>query len=431
MSLVSDQPLPLLPVAEKRRKAGMSPAEAIFLALQGLLANKLRSLLTMLGIIIGVAAFIVMVGLGQGAATATREAIRKLGTNVLTIMPNRQSSRGVAQELGTAQSLEVQHADMLLRMCPSLKSVAPEYREGVTAKYKTANTRTTVYGSTPDYFPIRNLPIELGRSFTNAEVLSKARVAVLGYEVRQTLFGENNPIGKTVRLNGQSFDVVGTTAKRGATGWRNRDDQITIPVSTAMRRLFGKEYLSAINAQAVTEDKMLQAEEEVYAAMAKIHRQQDGAEPSIRIFNQGDLTESANEQGAFLTMLLAGVALVSLIVGGIGIMNIMLVSVTERTREVGIRKAIGAKRKDILYQFLIESVTLSLVGGLIGIGVGLGVAFWMGRPSDDGGLGFPMQLALDPILISFGFSALVGVFFGIYPALKASTLDPIVALRYE
>jgi putative ABC transport system permease protein len=434
MSVVSETTAPLLPAvkAAGRRGRGMYSLEAFHVAVQGLLSNKLRSFLTMLGIIVGVAAVIVMVGLGQGAARATREAIRKLGTNVLYVQPNSQQSRGVSQGLGTAQSLKVEDAEYILRTCPTVKAVSPEYRDGgVTVEYKQNNSRTNVYGTTPDYFEIRNMPIAKGRTFTRGEVEGKARVAVIGDEVREELFGESSPLEKIIRINGQGFEVIGVTARRGGSGWRNPDDQVTMPLSTAMRRLFGKDRLSGISVQAVSEEKMRQAEEEIYAAMAKAHRQGPNDEPDVRMFNQGDLTESAAEQSTFLTMLLAGVALVSLVVGGIGIMNIMLVSVTERTREIGIRKAIGAKRKDILYQFLIESVTLSLVGGLIGIILGVGVGMWMAAPQDSGGLAFPMLLSLPPILISFGFSAVVGVFFGIYPAVKASALNPIEALRYE
>jgi ABC-type antimicrobial peptide transport system permease subunit len=246
------------------------------------------------------------------------------------------------------------------------------------------------------------------------------------------LFGGIDPIGKFVKVNGQSFQVVGTVARRGAGGFRSPDDQITIPVTTAMRRVFGVEYLGSLSVQAVNEKKMGDAEEEMYVAAKKILKTSNtSGESDIRVFNQADLMESANQQSGFLTMLLAGIALVSLIVGGIGIMNIMLVSVTERTREIGIRKAIGAKRKDILYQFLIESITLSLLGGLMGIGGGIGISMWMARPAAEGGVGFPMMLSPEPMIISFVFSALVGVFFGIYPAFKASALDPIEALRYE
>jgi len=262
-------------------------------------------------------------------------------------------------------------------------------------------------------------------------VKRKAKVAVIGNNIRETVFGAIQPVGKYIKVNGQNFKVVGVTVKRGGMMFRSPDDQITVPVTTAMRRVFGVDYLSSMSIQATSPETMIKAEEEVIEALSKAHKLRADEEPDVRVFNQADISESAEQQSSFLTMLLAGIALVSLVVGGIGIMNIMLVSVTERTREIGIRKAIGAKRRDILYQFLIESVTLSLVGGLIGILTGVGIALWMGTPADQGGVGFPMMLSPMPIIVSFFFSAFVGVFFGIYPAIKASGLDPIDALRYE
>jgi putative ABC transport system permease protein len=433
MSLADQSTKPLFaglaPVGRLRH--GMSMTEAFRVALQGLIANKLRSFLTMLGIIIGVGSVIVMVALGQGVAKASQDAISKLGTNVVTVMPNSQNRGGVSQGLGSQQNLKLEHVEQFAKLCPSAAAIVPEYRGSGQVKFQNQNTRTTVYGATPAYFTVRNLPLAQGKYFTDDDVARKTKVCVIGDEVRATLFGKIQPVGKYVKVNGQNFRVVGVTARRGGMMFRNPDDQITIPITTAMRRVFGVEYLGSLSVQAVSADKMAAVEEEVYAAASKILKPMPGGEDPIRVFNQADLMESANQQSGFLTMLLAGIALVSLIVGGIGIMNIMLVSVTERTREIGIRKALGAKRKDILYQFLIESVTLSLVGGLLGIAGGLGVSMWMSRPPDDGGMGFPMMVTMQPIVVSFLFSAFVGIFFGIYPAFKASALHPIEALRYE
>lgn len=416
---------------EDFRGNGMGLGEGFRVALDGLMANKMRSFLTMLGIIIGVSAVIVMVALGQGVARATRESIAKLGTNVLTVMPNAQRTGAVSQGLGSMQTLKMEDAGIILNQCPSVKATSPESRGNGTVKYLNQNTRTTIYGAGPSYFQIRNLPIEEGRAFNDDDVRRRAKVVVIGRNVRDTLFGDIDPVGKYVRVNGQNFRVIGALEMRGAGGFRSPDDQVVIPVTTAMRRVFGTDYLSQISVQAVTEDKMYQAQEEIFDVIAKAHKTRPDEDPDIRMFNQADITESATQQSTFLTMLLAGIALVSLIVGGIGIMNIMLVSVTERTHEIGIRKAIGAKRRDILFQFLIEAVTLSLVGGLIGVGLGVAVSVWMGMPNRMGGLNMPMMLSLPPIVISFGFSALVGVFFGMYPATKASKLNPIEALRYE
>lgn len=410
---------------------GMGVAEAVRVALEGLFANKLRSFLTMLGIIIGVSAVIVMVSLGQGVAKATQEQIEKLGTNVLTVRPDAQQQGGVNMGLGTMQTLKLSDAQTVLKSCPAVKAVSPEYSDRGTVKFHDQNTVTRIQGAGPDYFSIRNQPIAAGKAFTKDDVDRKAKVVVLGDNVREALFGNIQAVGKYIKLNGQSFLVVGVVAPRGDSGWRSPDDQVTIPITTAMVRVFGVDHLDSMSVQARSQDEMIQAQDELTQVLSRAHRLRPGDPPDIRVFNQADLTESAAQQTTFLTMLLAGIALVSLIVGGIGIMNIMLVSVTERTREIGIRKAIGARRKDILYQFLIESTTLSLVGGLIGVGLGIGVAVWMALPNQSGGLGFPTLISLPPIVVSFVFSAVVGIVFGVYPAIKASRLNPIEALRYE
>jgi putative ABC transport system permease protein len=432
---VMDRPMaPVLPSVpkERRRNGGLSLGEACLLAFQGLVTNQLRSFLTMLGVIIGVGAVIVMVALGEGAAQATRVEMAKLGTNRLYVRPDSQQSRGVSQGQGTAVNLKLKDADRLLKLSTAIGAVAPEYRgNGVTVKSKNKNTRTDLTGTTPDYFQIRNLPIEEGRIFTQEEVDRRARVAVLGSEVKETLFADAPAVGKTIHVNGQRFLVVGVGKKVGGAPWGNRDDHVTVPITTAMKRMFGAEALNGMSVQAASEKQLAAAEDEVYTIMKRIHKLGPDDPADVRVHNQGDVVETAKQQSSFLTMLLAGVALVSLVVGGIGIMNIMLVSVTERTREIGIRKAIGAKRKDILYQFLIESVTLSVVGGVVGIILGVGVALWMGMPVDDGGMGFPMVLTPLPMIAAFGTSAVVGIFFGSYPAMQASALDPIQALRTE
>jgi len=431
--LVEESPERLLPPIPRELKEigsrGMSPVEACQVAFQGLMANKMRSILTMLGIIIGVSAVIIMVSLGQGAAQATKDAISKLGTNVLSVNPNQQQTGGVNQGQGSAQTMKMADVEVV-RKLPFVKAVSPEVRGNGGVKYKDQNTRTSVFGASPEYFDIRNLPIAQGKAFDAEDVKRKAKVAVIGDTVRENLFGNLQPTGKTIKVMGQNFKVVGVVKARGG-GWMSPDDRIFIPISTAMIRVLGQDFLNGMSVQATTQDKMADVQTEIEDAIQKAHKKSPDDPMEVRIFNQADISESAAQQSGFLTMLLAGIALVSLMVGGIGIMNIMLVSVTERTREIGIRKAVGAKRKDILNQFLIESVTMSLVGGLIGIAIGVGGSFWMGLPNSGGGLGFPMLLSLPPIIISFCFSALVGIFFGVYPAIKASRLDPIVALRYE
>ena len=422
----------VLPVGRARpRSRGMSMLEAFRLAFQALLSNKMRSILTMLGVIIGVASFIVTVALGTGAAEQTQEAIRKMGTNVMSVVPASMMRGGVSQGLGTQQNLTMDDVEAIKRLSPSVKHVVPEYRGNGQVKFQNQNTRTSVYGTTPPYFEIRNMPIQEGKYFTDDDVKRLAKVAVLGDSVRETLFGSLQPIGKHIKLNGQNFRVIGTIKKRGGLGFRNPDDQITIPVTTAMRRVFGVDYLNSMSVQAVSENKMLDAQEEVEQAVRRSHKQRPEEPSDVRVFNQAEISETAAAQSAILTATLGALAIISLIVGGIGIMNIMLVSVTERTREIGIRKAIGAKRKHILYQFLIESVSLSILGGTLGIILGVGLTLWMKRPVSDGGWGLPMLLSAPPMIISFTSSAVVGVIFGIYPAWKASALNPIDALRYE
>jgi putative ABC transport system permease protein len=410
-------------------RRGMSPFEACRVAYQGITSNKMRSFLTTLGIIIGVSAVIVMVSLGQGAAKATKEAIAKLGTNTLSVRPNQQRSGGVNQGAGSNVNLKMEDVE-IVRKLPTVKAVSPEKRGSGSLIFGNQNTRGDVRGVTPEFFSIRNQPLAEGHYVTEEDVRRKAKVTVIGDNIREELFGGVQATGKNLKINGQNFKVVGVLQYRGG-GWNSPDDQVAIPVTTAMSRVFGEDWINGMSVQAKSEDVMQQAQIDIQEALAKAHRVPPDEDYDTQVFNQADITESANQQGAFLTMLLTGIALVSLLVGGIGIMNIMLVSVTERTREIGIRKAIGAKRKDILYQFMIESLTLSVVGGLIGIALGVGIALWMARPAELGGLGYPILLTLPPIVVSFCFSAMVGIFFGIYPAVKASKLDPIVALRYE
>ncbi len=428
MSAIETAPAAVQPARRQRiRHRGMSPWEAIMVALQGLAANKMRSILTMLGIIIGVASVIMTVALGQGAAAESQKIIAQMGTNVLTVMPNSQRTGAVQGGLGSSQNLTLDDADAIFKECPSVLAVAPEVTNRTRAKYGNQNTSTNIVGTTPEHLDARNLKLAEGRFFTNADVDNRARVCVIGDEVKNNIFGENlQPLGKTLKIRGNNFEVIGVMAYKGSAGWSNPDDQIWVPVTTAMKRLFGMDYVSRLSVQAKSEEVMDKARIEIEDLMHKRHRLQPFEPTDVRVFSQGDLAETAEQQSNMMTMLLTGIALVSLLVGGIGIMNIMLVSVTERTREIGIRKAIGARFRDILSQFLIESVTLSAVGGLLGIAVGVGGGIAMKNY-----VGWPTLLTPEPILLSFVFSAAVGVFFGMYPAMKAARLDPIDALRYE
>ncbi|MCS7309651.1 MAG: ABC transporter permease [Armatimonadota bacterium] len=404
----------------------MNFAENFQIALQSLLANKLRSALTMLGIIIGVGAVIAMISVAQGAREQTMQRIQQLGTNVLVVFPGQQRFGAAFGGFGSMQILKPEDVDAIRRSCPSVRAASPEVRRNAQAKYKNRNTNTNISGVAPEYSQIRNYPVQQGRFFNQREVDSMARVCVIGQTVYENLFNGSSALGKTIRIRGISFKVVGVLAPKGAQGFGNPDDIIFVPYTTAMRRLFGVDFINSISVQAVSEERMNAAYQEVEQLMRRRQRLNPGQENNFRIMNQAEFVQTAEDVSRTFTLLLAGIASVSLLVGGIGIMNIMLVSVTERTREIGIRKAVGAKRRDILLQFLIEAMTLSLVGGLIGIGAGLGAAYALGSTA-----GWQIHVTPYPILLAFGFSAAVGIFFGIYPAQKASALNPIEALRYE
>jgi putative ABC transport system permease protein len=407
-------------------RRGMSVGEAVRVALQGLASNKLRSLLTMLGIIIGVGSVIAMMAIGEGANQAARASLQSMGTNVLGLRSGQQRKGGISFGFGTITTLKPADAEAIKKECAGIQDLTQEYQGNVRVKFQSQNSSTSILGTTPNYPSIRNFQIGEGRFFTASEVRRRAKVIVIGASIKDTLFGNLAPIGKTLRVNGQSFKVVGVFRAKGGSGWQNPDDATYAPVSTVARRVFGKDYITGMSIQVVSESKMNDVQDEVDALMRKRHKIQAADPTDVMIFNQADLLQTAQAQTKIFTMLLASVAGVSLFVGGIGIMNIMLVTVTERTREIGIRKAIGAKRADIRNQFLIEAVTMSLVGGLLGIALGL-AATTFGSSST----GWNMVVTPQSIALSFGFSAIVGVLFGVYPAGKASRLNPIDALRYE
>jgi putative ABC transport system permease protein len=399
---------------------------SVIMALRGLTANKLRSFLTMLGVIIGVGAVIIAIAIGQGSRAAVAEAIGKLGTNVLTVFPGQQRTGGVAMGSGTVVSMKLEDADAILKECPSVSNVAPSVNRSAQVKYSNKNSNTTIQGTGQDYPTISNHPIDQGRFFTAQEVKSLRRVAVIGSTTAKDLFDRQSPIGKTISVKGTGFVVVGLLKEKGGQGFRNPDDAVYVPVTTAMRRLFGMENVQTITCQARSESLMNRAQDEIDALLRKRHKISQNGIADFRIFNQADLAATQNAQQDTFSSLIGGMAIVSLLVGGIGIMNIMLVSVTERTREIGVRKAIGAKRSNILTQFLLEALFLSLVGGLIGVGFGVGGATFVGSANN-----WTIVIEVPTVVLAFSFSALVGIFFGFYPALKASKLNPIEALRYE
>jgi putative ABC transport system permease protein len=403
--------------------------EILRVALEALRVNKMRSVLTMLGIIIGVGAVIAMLALGNGAKAAVNARISALGTTLVSINPGQVfTAGGIASQTDRAQ-LKTDDADLLLARGTTFAAVEPEMGRNQQVQYVGANTSTNVLGATSNYTEVRKYTIGAGRMFSTSDDLGRKRVAVLGATTASNL-GVQQPagiIGQEVRINGVAFEVIGVFAsKGGATGFNDPDDQIVIPLGTARFRLFGTQNLRSINILAPDEASIPAVMAEAQSIMRRAHRLPAGRPDDFRIQNQADFLNTAAETTQVFTYLLAGVALVSLLVGGIGIMNIMLVSVTERTREVGVRKALGATRNTIMAQFLIEAVVLCALGGVIGILIGTGTAVGL-----KAALAWNTQVSMTSVIVAFVFSAVVGIIFGTWPARRAASLDPIVALRYE
>ena len=401
--------------------------EIIRVALGALRANKLRSLLTMLGIVIGVAAVIAVVALGTGAQSAVKDRISSLGTTLLTVIPGQQ--RGMGVSFDQSMKLTMDDAAALEERAPNLSAVQPEMTSRLQVQYLNQNTNTSIVGTTANYLEVRKYELQAGRMFSRAEDEGRQRVAVLGPTVLDAL-GINSPdaiIGEAVRIRGIQFTVVGVLKSKGqATPFGNPDDQVLVPITTGRFRLFGSDRLRSISVLAQSEEKIPDAMADVQRVLRREHRLAQGRPDDFMIRSQADFLNTLGETTQVFTYLLSGIAAVSLLVGGIGIMNIMLVSVTERTREIGIRKALGATRANILLQFLIEAVVLCLLGGLIGALVGSGGATAMSKFFQ-----WNTIISGGAIAAAFVFSAVVGVVFGVWPARRAAGLDPIVALRYE
>jgi putative ABC transport system permease protein len=399
----------------------------IKIASKSILKNRMRSLLTMLGIIIGVAAVIIMVAIGQGAQARILNNISSLGTNLLMVLPGASNMGGINRGAGSMGSLTLEDAERLAQDATLLAGVSPIVQTGAQIIGGGNNWNTSVTGVSVTYPRIRDWNLASGSFFTERDVKSRAKVAVLGQTVVDNLFPDQDPIGQLVRIRNVPFRVIGVLAAKGqdARGM-DRDDIVLAPYTTVYYRLSGSQYIRMIMASAISTDQMNPAEEQITSLLRSYHRLSPGEEDDFRIRSQTEITQMVSETTNVLTMLLGSIAGVSLIVGGIGIMNIMLVSVTERTREIGLRLAVGARGMDVLTQFMVEAIVLSLIGGIIGILLGAGVSV---------GLRTFTQLTpkISPIfvLIAFCFSGAVGVFFGFYPARKASALNPIDALRYE
>ncbi len=394
------------------------------ISLRSLRANKLRTFLTMLGIIIGVASVISMISLGEGARQQTLSTIAKFGTNIITVKPGEQKSRHVSS--GKVETLTLKDAYAIRDYVPNITGVAAQAYQNGQLKFGNKNSNSTVRGTGKDYGWMANFKMAEGRFYTEEEVRTARKVCVLGATVVKNLFDGANPVGKTLKVNGGNYLVIGTTAAKGALSWFDPDDQIFIPITTAQKRLFGIKHVQSIDVQVKNMDDIETIKQDIESLLRRRHNLRQGKKNDFYVQNSAEWLNSWGQAAKTFQFLLGGIATISLLVGGIGIMNIMLVSVTERTREIGIRIAIGAKKREIRKQFLIESILISFLGGSIGIGLGVLISR---AASQIGGL--DTAVSLQSILLAFGFSVAIGIFFGLYPATKASNLNPIDALRYE
>jgi len=405
---------------------------SVRMALGALRAHALRTALTMLGIIIGVGAVIAMISVGAGAQQRIAEQIRSLGSNSIVVLSGASTSGGIRWGLGSQVTLTEEDARAIALEVPAVEVAAPSVRGAAQTVFGNTNWSTVIQGVTPDYLIAREWPVASGKMFAPEDVDAAAKVAVLGETVSKNLFGETDPVGQTIRVKKVPFTVVGLLEPKGQSSWgQDQDDLILIPISTAKKKVLGASQsnpraVGSISVRVKEADLMEEADGQIRDLLRQRHRLQPGQEDDFNVRVLSEMFAAHEESARVMTMLLAAIASVSLVVGGIGIMNIMLVSVTERTREIGLRMAVGARGRDILGQFLIEAVTLSLIGGVIGIALGLGGAEALSYFAE-----WRTLVAPEAIMLAFGFSAAVGVFFGFYPARKAARLDPIEALRYE
>jgi putative ABC transport system permease protein len=397
------------------------------IALRAMRRNKLRTLLTMLGMIIGVGAVIAMVGIGNGAKSQIENQIASLGQNVILIFSGSMTRGGVHSGWGGAGTLTVDDAEAIEREIPGVTVVSPEVRSTTQIAAGSQNWATQILGESADYFTLRQWPLRVGASFSEQDVRSANKVAVIGQTIADQLYPGEDPLGQILRIKSAPFIIVGVLIPKGMSMMgSDQDDVVIVPYTSAMKRLFGMTTLRTINVQTASASLLNPVQQQISSLMRQRHRIVPGRDDDFTVRTQQEIADAMTEQSKTMTYLLAAIACVSLLVGGIGIMNIMLVSVTERTREIGIRMAVGARGHDILMQFLTEAFTLSVIGGVIGIGVGIGASKII-----EAWKHWPVATPLLWILASFLVSAAVGIFFGFYPARKASQLDPIDALRYE
>ncbi|MDR0362942.1 MAG: ABC transporter permease [Planctomycetota bacterium] len=399
------------------------------IGIKSLLANKLRSFLAILGIIIGVGAVISMLALGAGARRDILGRVSSMGVNLLIVRPGQAGRRGIMT--GTVQTMTLEDAEAIAREVEGAEWVAPVVSGSLQLKYFNKNAQTTTFGVTPSYLAVRNFEIGSGRNFTDLEVERMARVAVIGPTTATNLFGLDEPVGETIKVKGVNFEVIGVLKAKGDQGWANPDDQALVPITTAMKQLLGVERVREIDVLTTDGYGNQRVVDGIGALLRRRHRLAARDEDDFNVRDQAEVIETATSFGTIMSILLGSLGGISLLVGGIGIMNIMLVTVAERTREIGLRKAIGARERDILRQFLFESVLISGLGGITGVALGISVAVlipWLAAMS---GAQFSTKIELNSILIALGVSVAVGVFFGYYPAVRAARLDPVDALRCE
>ena len=400
------------------------------IALRALGRNKMRSFLTALGIIIGVGAVIAMISIGEGARRGIEDRFASMGTNLLFVSPGSQNQRGVHGGWGSMTTLKEDDALAIARECPAVMYVSPSVSARAQTVYGNKNWNTSISGTGDRYPEVRNWEVEFGSYFDETMVRAAAKVCVLGADVKTNLFEDEDPIGKVIRIKKIPFKVLGVLKKRGESGgFGSRDDMITIPYTTAMRRLQGIDYIQSVDVRAVSTEAMPVAVAQIQELLRNRHRIAPGAEDDFTVRNMSEIAETAAQATQMMTVLLGSIAGISLLVGGIGIMNIMLVSVTERIREIGLRMAVGARERDVLFQFLTEAIVLSLLGGFIGVALGVGASKLLKNIKMFSSMN--TFVSLESVLLAFSFAAAIGIFFGFYPARKASRLDPIEALRYE